>query len=496
MEQIQNGVIILYNKPASSDSKFKESESDVLHQVEAVASALKELGIPCRKVGITKLPEIFSISNAPEEVVFNLVESLEGQDNPENAVPPVIHSFGKFCTGNPRVSLNKWATKAILSASNIPVPAGFLVPVGEKHIPQMKGEKMIVKPAMKDGSEGIDSFSVIKSDSALKSAVEKIHKELGQDALVEAFIDGRELNVSIFQEKDKVRVMPLAEIDFSKFDESKPRIVGYSAKWLEETFEFNNTPRIIPAPLPEEVAEEIRKQVVAVWKAMECSGYARVDMRLDKDLKPYILEVNMNPCISPDSGFAAAIEKAGVSYKDFVMKMIETAIYESENHKRVLMRHTLEKDKEPILEFVRNTEFFRDHEVVIADEVLRDAVRDGPQGHYKSYTAEANGEPVGWVCFGQVPCTMGTFDIYWIAVSPHTQKRGVGSLILKHAEKEIAHRGGRVIVIETSGNPKYSATRKFYEKNGYIEKARIHDFYFSGDDKVMYVKYLPTNNQF
>jgi ribosomal protein S18 acetylase RimI-like enzyme len=154
------------------------------------------------------------------------------------------------------------------------------------------------------------------------------------------------------------------------------------------------------------------------------------------------------------------------------------------------IRHTIAADRAPILAFMQATGFFRPDELEVAAEVLDEALKAGPAGHYQSFAAVSAGAPVGWVCVGPTPCTLGTFDLYWIAVAPAAQGHGVGSLLLRHAETLIRARQGRLVVIETSGQPRYDATRFFYLKNGYAETARLPDFYAPGDDKVVYLKRL------
>lgn len=154
------------------------------------------------------------------------------------------------------------------------------------------------------------------------------------------------------------------------------------------------------------------------------------------------------------------------------------------------IRWSQKSDRDAILELARGTEFFRDDEIVIAAEVLDDALDKGPDGHYQSYTATLNGRPIGWGCFGPTPCTLGTYDIYWLAVEKQQQGKGVGKALVGLCEKLIRQRGGRLSVIETSGREIYNSSRQFYLKMGYPETARLKDFYAPGDDKVVYVKRL------
>jgi len=154
------------------------------------------------------------------------------------------------------------------------------------------------------------------------------------------------------------------------------------------------------------------------------------------------------------------------------------------------IRRTVPADRAPILAALEATGLFRANEIDIALEVLDDALAHGPAGHYQSFTAALDEEPVGWVCFGPTPCTVGTFDLYWIVVAPSRQRLSVGRRLMRHAEDLIAARRGRLVVMETSGAPQYEPTRQFYLNVGYHEAARVADYYEPGDDKVTYVKFM------
>lgn len=150
-----------------------------------------------------------------------------------------------------------------------------------------------------------------------------------------------------------------------------------------------------------------------------------------------------------------------------------------------LIRPTTAADIEPIMDIVRRTKFFRPVEEQIALEVLTDALTDPS---YQSYALVDGGRVCGWVCFGPTACTIGTYDIYWIAVDPDCQHRGFGSKLLSFAEQQIAQQGGRLMVIETSGSELYRPTQKFYEKNGYRLVACVDDFYAPNDPKLIFTK--------
>lgn len=153
------------------------------------------------------------------------------------------------------------------------------------------------------------------------------------------------------------------------------------------------------------------------------------------------------------------------------------------------IRKTIESDVKPIMDFIKKTGFFRDDEVVIAEEVLNDAV-SGKDLSYQSYTCLLESKVLGWICFGETPCTVGTYDIYWIAVSPDVQKGGIGTQMLRFAEQAIASAKGRLAVIETSGAEMYVPTQQFYYKNGYELAACVENFYNVADDKLIFIKTL------
>ncbi len=155
------------------------------------------------------------------------------------------------------------------------------------------------------------------------------------------------------------------------------------------------------------------------------------------------------------------------------------------------IRKTIATDVAAITEFVRKTGFFRDSEIDIAAEVLNDAV-SGRDDSYRSYSCLSGSEVIGWVCFGHTPCTVSTYDIYWIAVSPSAQRGGIGSGLLSFAESAIAGKGGYLTVIETSGADMYIPTQQFYMSNGYKLEATIRDFYDINDHKLVFTKRLDS----
>ncbi|NQV35096.1 MAG: GNAT family N-acetyltransferase [Phycisphaeraceae bacterium] len=500
------GVLILYNTPVSEGS-FPASEAGVLDEVQAVVRACQILQRPHRAAGITHYSQLSEIlAGADETLVFNLVEGFTSFPEQATYVPALCTAFNKACTGNSTPgllhSLDKWQSKTMLQAAGWPCPEAVCIQPGQRIPQNLFAGPYLVKPLSTDASEGIDSRSVVShAGRSLNAAVTRVHKQFSQPALVEQYINGRELNVSVIQRQGIAEALPLAEIDFSAFGPDRPRIVGYKAKWQTDTFEYHHTPRVIPAPLPKDLAEDIRVLAVGACRTLGCDDYCRVDLRLDQDLRPFILEVNANPDINPDAGFAAALEAAGIPYQDFVHMTLENAMHRQppstypapHTAARVgdfSIRYCESKDRLDVLALLAGTHLFRPSEMIIAREILADALRNGPQGHYQSFVAVQNDQVMGWVCFGPTPCTIGTYDLYWIAVDKAAQGCGIGRALMTFVENAICNSQGKRIVVETSGRDAYEPSRKFYHKLGYTPSTEVRDFYDLGDSKVVLLKCL------
>ena len=146
-------------------------------------------------------------------------------------------------------------------------------------------------------------------------------------------------------------------------------------------------------------------------------------------------------------------------------------------------------DKPALMRILRNTPEFKPFEVAVAEEVIDSYLHDPRAGYFTFIAADA-GEIAGYICYGETPCTVGTWDIYWIAVAEEKRGRGIGKLLSDKAETEIKKAGGRLAIIETSSTPLYENTRSFYLARGYETVARIPDFYVPGDDKLILRKKL------
>ena len=156
------------------------------------------------------------------------------------------------------------------------------------------------------------------------------------------------------------------------------------------------------------------------------------------------------------------------------------------------LRHLTAADRDRIEEISRGVGVFRDDEIPVALEVFDGAVAGSPD--YIALGADHDGRLAGWVCWGPTPCTLGTYDLYWMAVDPAQHGAGIGTALMQAMETRLEG-VARLVVVETAGRAEYAPTRKFYEARGYRAVSRISDFYAPGDDQVVYVKYLDPSRE-
>lgn len=331
---MNRAVLILHNLP-SEEPLFLEqcgdSDAGVMNAVRNVADALGRRGTPHRVAGIRRLAELAGVlASAPEPVVFNLVERLDGGVNDCNRVPDACEAAKRACTGGGteclNLTLDKQRAKQRLRAHGVPVAPGTVAPVGGPPPASLPPGALFVKPLCSDGSEGIDAGSLVRDRGApLTAAVEKVHRRFGQPALIEAYIDGREFNLALMERRGTVVALPVAEIDFSIFPDGRPHVVDYSVKWHPGTIAGRVSPRRIPAPVDETTAARLQSVARRAWQACGCRDYARVDTRMDASGAVFVLEVNSNCDLSPLAGFPAALAAAGIAFEDFVEQMVQNA---------------------------------------------------------------------------------------------------------------------------------------------------------------------------
>lgn len=323
---------IVFNQPEPG----KPDSEDVLHEVAFVESSLTALGHTTVRIpaegGLEGMHRIIQqLRECEAHVIFNLVESLGDCARLHPAAAALFDIGGIPFTGSSyealHLSTDKAACKSIMQTSGIPTPAWALYPAADTETiwrDVAARTACIAKPLWEDASIGITDDSVFLSPEALRTGLPIMHNQYGT-LLVERFAHGREFNVSIIEGNDGTpRALPVAEMCYRDWPEGKPQIVNYQAKWDPASFEFNNTIREFPDE-PKLMAS-IQSVALASWHAFGLRGYARIDIRLDGSGTPLVMEINANPCISPDSGFIATALKAGLTPEALVGGIVEAAL--------------------------------------------------------------------------------------------------------------------------------------------------------------------------
>ncbi|MCA9322514.1 MAG: D-alanine--D-alanine ligase [Planctomycetes bacterium] len=312
----------------------RPDETDVLQQAESVEAALHALGHDARRLAVDldlrALHE--SITGQRPDLVFNLVESPAGRGAFIHLPLSILEALDVPVTGAKSLPMwltsNKLATKRRLVEKGIPTAPWFVRSSLARQSGPIAGA-FIIKSVWEHGSVGLDEDSVLDTDqpSILAEELDRRLASLGGEGFVERYIEGREFNLAMLCGPDGPEILPPAEILFPDYGPDRRRVVGYRAKWATESFEYQGTPRsfeIRREDLP--LIDELRRLAMACWHAFELSGHVRVDFRVDEDGRPFVLEVNANPCLSPDAGFAAAALRAGIPMTSVMTRIIDDAV--------------------------------------------------------------------------------------------------------------------------------------------------------------------------
>ena len=511
-------VAILHHDVSAADCA---ADQDVVIQAGVVEEACRNLGHETIRWACPDRPDSLpgSLKESKPDVVFQLVEKVYGSDKYASAVTSILSELNVPFTGSGSAALDlsndKVLAKLVLAAAGLPTPrwaylqfdappetkAAWLL--AAKELP-----KFILKPLGEHSSVGMDDSAVWSGTSAvdLLTEIQRRTNASGKPYFAEEFIDGREINLSLLAGPNGPQVLPPAEIDFSKFPANKPKIVNYAAKWDEKTFEFQNTPRRFDFPATDgPLLAELSRLAVRCWEVFGLKGYVRVDFRVDQQGHPWILEINTNPCLSPDAGYAAALKQAGISIEEAVHRILDDA-FPSRGYTRpaspplpkpahqprmaTLRFAPQDSDRAAIRRIIDSTGLFRAPEIDVAVELVDERLAKGAPSGYEFVFAEENGQVLGYACFGHNEMTVASYDLYWICVDQTLHGRGIGKQLLLAAEEQVRKLGGERIYIETSTRPDYLATRGFYEKCGYHLEAQLAHYYAPGDGKAVFVKAL------
>ncbi len=308
-------------------------ELDCLQQADAIASALTGLHYDpvLLPFDLNLSHNITMLQSLKPLAVFNIVETLDSSGSLIHFAPALLDRLQIPYTGCPTAAVfqtsNKPLSKRCMRYAGIATP-DWIEQNGFSSIQDFSGP-FLIKSSWEHASIGLDATSLISDASPIKllQEIEKRKQKLGGSCYAEAYIEGREFNVALISDKAGVRVLPIAEMLFQDYGPDKLKIVDYKAKWDADSFEYHHTIRRFAFPDHDaSLIASLREISMQCWNIFSLRGYARVDFRVDMNGKPWVLEVNSNPCLSPDAGFAAALEQAAITYRDAIGWIIDSAM--------------------------------------------------------------------------------------------------------------------------------------------------------------------------
>jgi D-alanine-D-alanine ligase len=314
-------------------------EQDVLAQADAVSDALRELGHkPVRLACSLNLSRFRSeLRSIDPDLVFNLVESLDGTGRLIHMVPSLLDAmalpYTGACAEAVMLTSNKLLAKAILDSAGLPTPS-WITPSNAWSMrpfrrPRENPRRWIIKSVWEHASVGLDAEAVVEAESdfrRIETLMAQRATMLGGTCFAEDFVEGREFNLSLLDSPEGPQVLPPAEILFEGYPSGQVKIVDYQAKWDADAFAYHHTPRRYDfAPADDALLAQLRDLTLECWELFGLRGYARVDFRVDRRNRPWILDINANPCLSPDAGFAAAVRQAGWTIIDAVGRIVASA---------------------------------------------------------------------------------------------------------------------------------------------------------------------------
>jgi D-alanine-D-alanine ligase len=341
-------ILICYNAPVSvfsiyngkpvdvNASPIDLSEKSFLKELSIVQKSLSKYFTEVEVLAIDRnvRTSINKLQAINPDLIFNFVESVEGIASFEWCIAAMFGLLGFEYTGCVPSTLgnclNKARTKSILIAREINTPAYIILKPKERFTEKRiaLNYPLILKPLQEDASIGISEFSVVRNYRQLRKQFKFLTETYKQEVIVEEFVDGRELNVAILGEK----VLPISEINFSGLPDDLPKIVTYDGKWIEDTTYYNHTKPSCPAKLSKRIKKKVEDVALSAFQALNCRDYARIDIRLDKNNHPWVIEVNPNPDISTDSGFARAATAGGISHSELLHTIANFALLRKRNN--------------------------------------------------------------------------------------------------------------------------------------------------------------------
>ncbi len=335
-------ILICYNAPVSvfsvyngkrSDDDTKDidlSEKSFIRELNKVKTSLSKYFKVVDSLAIDRDVQktINNINAFNPDIIYNFVESVEGISSYEWCMTGLFQLLGYEFTGSTPIALgnclNKDRTKSILLARNVTTPGNLVLTPKSRFTAKdiTLRYPIILKLNSEDASIGISEFSVVNNYGELRKQFFFLSETYKQNIILEEYINGRELNVAILGGK----VLPVSEIEFNSLPGQLPKIVTYDSKWIEDSIYYENTKPVVPAKLNNKLKNKIEKVALTAYEALNCRDYARVDIRLSKRGIPFVIEVNPNPDVSSDSGFARAAASDGISHEELLHTIASFAL--------------------------------------------------------------------------------------------------------------------------------------------------------------------------
>lgn len=346
ISQVKNNGIIL-NAALKNMKGVDLSEVGILEEKQDIQRAFAKLGYNCSIYNVANdIENLVKFINAKNpDVIFNMVEGIGDISVHEVHIAGIYELLNVTYTGAGPIALalclNKNISKDILLSNNILTPKYLLYSKNKigKELNNLNFP-LIVKPASEDASNGIDNNSIVRSKKELQKRITYILKKFKGKAIVEEYIEGREVNVAVIGNKNP-RTLPISEISFAKLPKELPKIVTYNAKWISGSDEYKGTNGVCPAKLPKKISKKLESIALKAYKLMGCRDYARVDFRITKNGTPFVLEVNPNPDICDEAGFARSAKAGGFTYEKIVQEILFFALERKKKSTNKIKKQTL-----------------------------------------------------------------------------------------------------------------------------------------------------------
>lgn len=327
-------IALVYNAYTGGSAELPEDRSsmaDLRRMIRHMVRSLRRLGHT-----VTVLPlayDLFAfqrkLRRLRPDVVFNQYDDVVHGALYEMRLAALVRMMGFPLTGSPALALGlsryKFMSASLLAGAGIPIPPNTAMLETVSAVNEHKWQfPLIVQPSQEHAGIGLGRDSVVHSKKALRNKVREITRTYNQPALVQRFLPGREFNVGIIG-GNRLRVLPLAEVAYELPPEIPP-IMSYAAKWVETSVEYQSTSVVCPAPVEPQLEKEIGRVALRAFRAIGARGYGRIDMRLDEEGAPRVLEVNCNPCLDEGMGLARSAAAAGLNYPQLLQQVVRAAL--------------------------------------------------------------------------------------------------------------------------------------------------------------------------